>query len=125
MEGRRISSITVWASDLEASARFYSDFIGLGLDRGEVEPPYNLPHYEVMWGDFDDDTWFLLHIYPAMGDKITSNAQIGVRGTDLDGLVARATEMGVQIVQPMRQEPWGRNAKFADPDGNVVSVTAR
>lgn len=121
---RRISSITIWVNDLDASARFYVEFLGLPLERSDPEPPIGLPHYECMWGTFDDDSWFLFHIYPAPPGRVTTCAQLGIDTGDLTGLVERAEASGVRVLQPARQEPWGLNAKFLDPDGNVISATA-
>lgn len=121
---RRISSITIWASDLDVSARFYVEFLGLPLEHSDPEPPIGLPHYECMWGTFDDDDWFLLHIYPAPPGRVTTGAQLGIDTGDLTALIERAEASGVRVLQPARHEPWGLNAKFLDPDGNIISATA-
>jgi predicted enzyme related to lactoylglutathione lyase len=41
---------------------------------------------------------------------------------DTDALHAKLVERGVTIVQPPRDEPFGRALEFADPAGNVLRV---
>ena len=43
---------------------------------------------------------------------------------DLDGDVERLARRGVGFPDGVQQEPWGRYATFADPDGNRITLQA-
>jgi len=53
---------------------------------------------------------------------VTTGVQIGLRVPDLDAAHQRAVAAGVEVLHPPRDEPWGRTARYRDPDGNVVGV---
>jgi predicted enzyme related to lactoylglutathione lyase len=42
----------------------------------------------------------------------------------LDRLHEQAQNAGVTVLHPPREEPWGLTARYLDPDGNIVSMTA-
>ena len=44
--------------------------------------------------------------------------------TDLDGDVERLTGLGVKIANGIEDAPWGRFARFSDPDGNGIVLQA-
>ena len=108
--------------DLEASARFYRDVIGLELGFSEPHEPENEPHYEQIWGDYDTGQFFTL--YAATQDRPrTTNAFVSFPTDDLDRAHERLVAFGSAVVTPPRNVPWGTNAEYADPDGNIVSLT--
>jgi predicted enzyme related to lactoylglutathione lyase len=41
---------------------------------------------------------------------------------DLDGVLARASEHGVRPVKPIMEEPNGRFAHVADPEGTTIEL---
>ena len=49
MSSGRIGSVALWVSDLELSASFYRDVVGLPLTFSDPHEPENVPHYETMW----------------------------------------------------------------------------
>jgi predicted enzyme related to lactoylglutathione lyase len=118
-----MTSVTLSVADMDATERFYGDFLGIDLGELHTHEGGEVQHQDAGWGSFDDDTWFLLEIVAADGDRRTTGVQLGLRVKNLDELVARAESMGVPVVQATTEMPWGRNAKFRDPDGNLVSLT--
>lgn len=79
-----MSAVALWVGDLERSANFYRDVIGVPLEYSDAHEPENLPHYETMWGEWssqgpvEPNLWF--NLYP-MRDKPTSGAQLGFPGS--------------------------------------------
>jgi predicted enzyme related to lactoylglutathione lyase len=49
--------------------------------------------------------------------------QLGFPVGDLDAMHAQLVEAGVPVDVAPRDEPWGRTARYRDPDGNSVSLT--
>lgn len=123
-----MSAVALWVGDLERSANFYRDVIGVPLEYSDAHEPENLPHYETMWGEWssqgpvEPNLWF--NLYP-MRDKPTSGAQLGFPAPSLGEVHDRASKAGVRIVAEPREVPWGREAVYEDPDGNLVTVTER
>jgi predicted enzyme related to lactoylglutathione lyase len=120
----RVNSLQVWAADLAASADFYGQFIGLELDDEPHQHTGNEAlHYDVAWGDFASGEYMMLHLAQAEPGRHTSGAQIGITVADLDAVHQKAAQFGVTVVEPPHAAEWGRNARYEDPDGNIVSVT--
>ena len=114
--------IRLRVSDLEGSARFYRDVIGLDLGFSEPHPPENEPHYEQIWGDYDTGQFFTL--YAATAERArTTNAFVSFPTDDLAAAHERLIASGALVVTEPRSVPWGTNAEYTDPDGNIVSLT--
>jgi predicted enzyme related to lactoylglutathione lyase len=54
---------------------------------------------------------------------VTRDVQIGLASDALDAAHARLVAAGVPCDHAPRDEPWGRTARYRDPDGNSVSLT--
>ena len=135
---RRISGIALWVSDLERSASFYRDVIGVPLAYGDAHEPKNVPHYEAMWnGDgrtIDELDWskegpsepsLWLNLYLAQ-DERTSGVELSFPVPNLEEVYRRADEWGAKLVSEPRGTPWGgREFIIEDPDGNQVAVTGQ
>lgn len=133
---RRISGIALWVSDLERTAAFYRDVIGVPLVYSDAHEPKNIPHYETMWnGDgrtLDQLDWskegpsepsLWLNLYPAQ-DKPTSSVELSFPVPNLEEVHRRANKWGAKMVSELRDTPWdGREFIIEDPDGNQVAVT--
>ncbi len=67
----------------------------------------------------------VFEIYP-LGAKSapTTGTRIGFRVDDVDGLLARLVEAGVEVIAPPADSEWGRRAVVKDGDGHVVELTA-
>lgn len=118
-----MTSVTLWVSDLDATARFYGDCLGVDLGEAHRHEGNEALHYDLGWGDFESGEFVLLHLCQADGDRTTGGAGIGWSVDDLEAIHARATGLGIPVVAPPHDAPWGRTATYEDPDGNRVSLT--
>ena len=120
----RLNSLQVWAADLAASAKFYGQFLGLELDDEPHQHTGNEAlHYDVAWGDFASGNYMMLHLAQAKPGQHTTGAQIGITVGDVDAVHQNAAQFGVTVLERPHDAEWGRNARYEDPDGNIVSVT--
>lgn len=124
---RRIGAVALWVDDLERSAGFYRDIVGIPLEYSDPHEPENVPHYETMWGEWGDQgpvepyLWF--NLYSGLGRR-TSGAHISIRVPNLDEVHERANRADVKVVASPGASPFGgRRAVFEDPDGNLVEVS--
>ncbi len=117
----KIMTITVPASDQDRARSFYVDDLGfevradvrMGENRWlEVAPPSSA-------------TSIVLH-RPLPGTSAGSSHGTILESADLDADVSALRAAGVDVEGPSDM-PWGRQATFADPDGNgfVLSAAAK
>ena len=122
----RLGALGLWVGDLERSAAFYRDIIGLPLVYSDPHEPENVPHYETMWGEWGEQgpvepyLWFNLY---AQRETPTSGVQLGFPIPNLNEVHERALASGVKVLAAPRSVPWGQAAVYEDPDGNLVEVT--
>jgi catechol 2,3-dioxygenase-like lactoylglutathione lyase family enzyme len=115
-------------SDLEASTAFYRDLIGVPLERDrndpEVDPWIGGLHDEYSWRE---GAYLHFALYPARPPlrPVTSGAQVGFVVDEVLDHHERLYAAGVEVLHGPRPEPWGRTARYLDPDGNVVNLTTR
>ncbi len=124
----RLTFVAVNVSNLAASLKFYRDGLGLPLDDTSHDaqlndPWYGGPHAAHSW---TDGAFIHFALYPMRLPQrpVTTCAQIGFHIADFDATHARIVRGGYAVVQAPRDEPWGRTARYLDPDGNIVSITA-
>lgn len=126
-DARRIGAVALWVEDLERSASFYRDIIGVPIEYSDPHEPENVPHYETMWGEWGEqgpiEPYLWLNLYAGLGRR-TSEAHLSIRIPNLDAVHERATQEGVKVVTPPTPSPFGGNrAVFEDPDGNLVELS--
>lgn len=98
---------------MDESRRFYAEFLGMNLamDMGWIltfVSPRN-PTAQIT-----------LMQPPASG---TLNPNVSIEVDDVDAVHARAIELGLPVVYPLTNEPWGVRRFFVkDPNGVVVNV---
>jgi catechol 2,3-dioxygenase-like lactoylglutathione lyase family enzyme len=119
----RATSVTLWVSDLDATGRFYRDFLGFEMDDPHRHFEGDDLHYDLAWGDFETGNFMMLHLCEGGNGRRTSGVQIGFSVNDLATIHARAGTCGVKVLQEPAPGPWGANAKYEDPEGNLISVT--
>jgi len=125
---QRLTFAALSVSDLDRSLRFYRDVLGLPLteeshDSDLDDPWYGGPHAAHSW---TDGAFIHFALYPSHlpHRPVSTGTQIGFHVSDFDVVHARIVRAGVAVVQEPRNEPWGRTARYLDPDRNIVSITA-
>ena len=124
----RIIFIALNVSDLERSAAFYRDALGIDLHRDTNEPVTDVwIGGEHAAFSFTDGAFLHFALFPALVPErpVTREAQIGLSVTDIDAAHAKAVAAGAPVVHGPREEPWGMTARYRDPDGNLISITQR
>ena len=57
------------------------------------------------------------------GESSTPQPNMSIEVDDVDAVHAKAVELGLAIVYPMTDEPWGVRRFFvADPNGVIINV---
>ena len=125
---RRLTFVALSVSNLAGSLEFYRGVLGLPLtdeshDADLNDPWYGGPHAAY---SLTDGAFIHFALYPSRAPQrsVSTAAQIGFHVADFDGVHARVVQAGITIVQSPRREPWGQTARYLDPDGNIVSITA-
>jgi glyoxylase I family protein len=103
------ASIVFYVADIARTERFYTDVLGIELERMEGAQPYWLQ------GHLDglDITFFEM-------DGVRGNTPALIFSIDeggIDDIVAGLVAAGVTIVTPVSEAPGGWSADFLDPDG--------
>ena len=105
------------ARDLEASRRFYTEFLGLAVAMDEpgflmlFSPSH--PTSELTVSADEQREW----------DPNTGRTQMAIEVADVDASYEEARSRGLPIVYPLTDEPWGIRRFFVeDPDGTVINV---
>lgn len=111
------SFVTLPVSDQDRALRFYTDVLGF-----EVAADHDLPQGRwLQVAPKGAQTVFTL-AGPGMGGFEPGSARgIMLVTTDVDADCARLAEAGIPVDGPGDQ-PWGRMASFADPDGNGLML---
>jgi predicted enzyme related to lactoylglutathione lyase len=119
----RIVAVVLTVSDLDRSVALYRD--GFGLD-------FHISDHQ------GDDVWTsgrhaaktcesgaYLHfaLYESKDGRATTQVQIAFRVDDLEAAHQRAIDAGAELIHEPKGQPWGRSARYRDPDGNIVELT--
>ncbi|MFK8023519.1 MAG: VOC family protein [Ilumatobacter sp.] len=114
-----IGGVFFRSPDPAATRAWYAQHLGLGIDeygsnfrwRSHAEPGRTA---FTQWSAFPNDTNYF-------GDE-RQEAMINYRVDDLDALLARLADAGVEIVGEMQSEPFGRFQHVIDGDGRRVEL---
>jgi len=123
----RIILLVLEVEDVARSLAFYRDLLGVPL-RHELDHGGAGHGGGDRWisGDHAAHSWrdSFLHfaLYRSKG-AVTRDVQLGFPVGNLDVMHARLVAAGVPVDVSPRDEPWGRTARYRDPDGNSVSLT--
>jgi predicted enzyme related to lactoylglutathione lyase len=118
----RIILLVLEVEDVSRSLVFYRDLLGVPLrhdkDHGGTDRWISGDHAAHSWRD----SFFHFALYKSKG-TVTRDVQLGFPVGDLDAMHATLVAAGVKVDVDPRDEPWGRTARYRDPDGNSVSLT--
>ena len=109
MQVRGIETVMQWANDVEASKRWYADFLG-------VEPtPYDVPYFQ-----FAEHAYLIL----AAASPGTGRGGSGVwfAVDSVDDAHAELRARGYTFNEAPFDIPPGRLVTINDPDGNIVGL---
>ncbi len=98
---------------MDESRKFYTDFLGFGvaMDMGWI----------VTLASPDNPT-AQITLLSASGSA-ASIPELSIEVADVDAVYARAKALGLSILYPLTDEPWGVRRFFVtDPNGKVVNV---
>ena len=119
----RLVTVVFVVSDLDRSVDLYSNAFGLDLhvdDHDGDDPWTSGRHAAISWttGEF-------IHfaLYESKNGTQTTGGQVAFRVHDLEKSHRRALGAGAGVVHPPKDQPWGRSARYRDPDGNIVELT--
>ena len=112
----------IFVKDVKASRAFYEGLLGqkVLMDHGQ-----NIG-FE---GGFA--IWEVNHAFemvyrrpPESGEPLgRENLELYFESTDLDQIWQQLAGAGVQVVHPVREQPWGQRVfRVQDPDGHVVEI---
>lgn len=113
----RLAYAIIAVSDMQRSTDFYRDLLSL-------EPEYESPE----WTSFKSEgTSLALHIAggskpPSTTEHPAGTAWISFAVDDVHTFHKQALGRGVRCLQEPRDEGWGINANYIDPDGFIFSV---
>lgn len=126
---RRLTFIAIDAADLGASVAFYRLILGDPLADAAHDAELNDAWYGGVHAACSWNEGAFLHfaIYPVRSPNRpqTTAAQIGFHVDAFDDIHAAIVDAGTVVLVAPREEPWGRTARYLDPDGNIVSITQK
>jgi lactoylglutathione lyase len=118
----RVILLVLEVADIERSLAFYRDLLGIPLkrelDHGGTDRWISGEHAALSW----HDSFFHFALYKSKG-AVTRDVQLGFPVGDLDTMHRLMVAADVPVDVEPRDEPWGRTARYRDPDGNSVSLT--
>ena len=110
----RIGSVILLVDDMERSAQFYKDTIGLKLKVKTND-----------WIEFfDKGTTISLHPRRRkdVDDNGHTNVLVGFMVSDMDEVVKDLKAKDVRFFKEPKNEPFGKHAIIVDPDGHLISI---
>ncbi len=109
MTDNRLCFVSIRTKNLDASAHFYKEILGIHIHPGE-----EYPHYECSW----NDPYLHFAIFPSDAKQ----PLLAFAVDNLEHTHKRVVAAGAEVVSAPMQETWGRSAEYRDPDGNIVSL---
>ena len=118
-----VAAVVFTVSDLDRSEALYRSAFGLDFhmsDHGGDDGFTSGRHAAISW---TEPGFMHLALYEAGDRGVTTRAQLGLRVDDLDAAHEQAAATGIEVVHGPIPQPWGRSARYRDPDGNVIELT--
>lgn len=108
----KVQNVFYRVANLDRAVQFYGDALGLKLKFRDGDK----------WAEFDATNVSIgLELAEGQGSPGSGGATVVLRGPDLDGFLARVRQGGGATIGAVEQRPYGRLARFSDPDGNEVN----
>ena len=106
--------LVIRSPDIERAVTFY-ERLGLHFERhSHGKGP---EHYA------SETDGFVFEIYPQRNDSgATNNTRIGFSVESVDDTLPSLNELGVEILSPAKDSPWGLRAVVRDLDGHTVEL---
>lgn len=127
MTAQRLNFVCLTVSDIDRSIHFYRDVLGLALhdsshDAEQNDPWFGGPHAATSW---TDGAFLHFALYPKLEPQrpVTTASQLGFSVSDIDAVHRNVLASNVTVLHEPRIEPWGKTARYLDPDDNIVSIT--
>ena len=106
-----IQSLTLLVSDQARALSFYTDVLGFAV---KADRPFSDARWIEVWAG--DGTSIILHLpFDGTAAGATEGTVLGT--ADIAATVSALRDAGVAVDGP-DDVPWGKQATFADPDGN-------
>jgi predicted enzyme related to lactoylglutathione lyase len=118
-----VSVLELRVADLERTAQFYRDVVGVPLHLDDAGP--DEPHYEGWWPPTSQTDHLYLAFWAEGDQEKRSRVSLGFAVDDLDEVHRRALSGAVSVVSPPADFEYGRQARYLDPDANEVSISQR
>lgn len=124
----KIAHMALWTTELEAQARFWSDFFGGTLNEKYISK--NNPGFESYFVRIGDDIAIELMRKPALRALRPDNQTTGWvhlaiavgSAEKVDALAQRAQEQGILVSAPRTTGDGYYEAVIQDPDGNLIEI---
>ena len=102
----KVNVVYLYVSDMERSASFYRDLLGIPLEGDEHWQEASL-----------GGTRFALHqTHEVIGALSAGTIHLNLEVDDIDGAAERLAAAGVDVEETMRDD-WGAAVRISDPDG--------
>ena len=110
-------------SDLDRSSALYGDGFGLDFHVADHQGDDSWTsgrHAATTW---TDGAFLHFALYQSNDGCTTTGAQVAFSVDDLEAAHQRALAAGAELVHEPKDQPWGRSARYRDPDGNIIELT--
>jgi predicted enzyme related to lactoylglutathione lyase len=110
-----LNLVVIRSADLERAAVFYKT---LGLSFTKHRHGAGPEHLTCEIGSL------IFEIYPRAGESdATTSTRIGFCVPSVDAAIIESQKLGMTVVSPPKDSPWGRRAVVDDFDGHRVELT--
>ncbi len=111
---RKVGTVILLVSDLDASMKYYKDILGLPIKTKSPD-----------WVEFfNRDTTLALHPAKKAKDKMKAGmgVLVGFMVSDLESTANELKEKKVKFIKEPKNESFGKHAIIEDPDGYWISI---
>lgn len=117
-----LSTISFYADDVAAAARWYTDLLGVPPYFRRDNPDGSPAYLEFRIGDYQHELGIIDRAYAVPGTGLSESIAFW-HVDDLAGSLERLTDMGAALHDPIRERGEGfATASVVDPFGNVLGI---